>query len=157
MKNYIKIFLGIFISFCISTELYSQSLTLIGDAKLSLKGEGVIFSAPSIRLKDSSQIIHAEKVTLTQKSFIEILSPKASIKTKILEKGEAVSLSIGIASKSLLNLRPSGNLVSFSIGMDQSEEDEALPFKWKIEQIKLKQYSSRMDYFYRCHFWCIFS
>ena len=149
MKKYIKILIGIFICTSISTNILSQNLTLVGDAKVSLIGEGMIFSSPSVRLLDNSTIISAESVTLTKASFIEVLSPNAILKTKILENGEVASLAIGIESKTVLKFKSGAHSSYFSIGMSQSEEENGLPFKWKISAESFDQISNTgIDFFW---------
>ncbi|WP_373496914.1 gliding motility-associated C-terminal domain-containing protein [Aquiflexum sp.] len=135
MKNYIKIFLGIFISLCISTELYSQDITLVGESKLTLKGEGVIFSAPSVKLKDNSQIIQAEAITLPQSGYIEMLSPDALLKTRILQMGKKAFLKVGIDSKADVSIVNQSSATAYSIGMDRLSEPESLPFFWKVTSL----------------------
>jgi gliding motility-associated-like protein len=135
MKNYIKLFLGIFISFSFSTNLFSQSLTLVGDAKLSLTGEGVIFSAPSIKLKDNSQIIQAEAIKLPPGGFIQLLSPDALLKTRVLQKGEKAILQVGRDSKADVGILNQSSASAFSLGMDKLDEPESLPFFWKVSAL----------------------
>jgi len=133
MKNYIKLFLGIFISFSLSTELFSQGVTLVGDAKLSLKGEGVIFSAPSIQLNDNSRLINPENITLTKSDYIKISSKDAKIITKLLSRGEISKIAVGIDGRTNLTIKSTGSNTSFIVGMEVLSESDALPYMWKIQ------------------------
>ncbi|MCH7412012.1 gliding motility-associated C-terminal domain-containing protein [Belliella sp. R4-6] len=135
MKNYFKLFLTLTILFFITADLFSQSLTLVSDAKISLKQEDVILSAPSIKLFDTSQIIQAEKVRLTQSDFIQLLSANASLRTRVLKNGEKAHIQVGIGSKAdivIINRSASG---AYSIGMDRLNDSESLPFLWKISSL----------------------
>jgi gliding motility-associated-like protein len=116
----------------ISTELFAQNLTLIGDAKLSLKEDGVVLSAPSVKLKDNSQIIQFESIKLTESGFIQLLSPSALLITKVLQNKEKAILPVGIESKTGVVIVNQSVPTSFSIGMDKLAESDALPFLWKI-------------------------
>lgn len=127
------LFLGIFISFSISTELFSQSLTLVGDAKLSLKGKGVIFSAPSIQLKDNSQLSNPENITLTKSDFIKITGKDAKIITRLLAKGEISRIAVGIDGKTNLTIKNTGSNTTFIVGMEVLSDSDALPYLWRIE------------------------
>ncbi|MCH7396971.1 gliding motility-associated C-terminal domain-containing protein [Belliella sp. DSM 107340] len=145
MKIYSKIFLGIFISFFFTEEALSQNLTLVRDAKLSLMGDAVIFSAPDVKLKDNSQIVQAERVKLTQSDFIQLLSPEALLKTRVLKNGEKVIIQVGIGSKAdiiIFNRSESG---AFSIGMEDLNEAEALPFFWKVGSLNSKEGDEKVD------------
>jgi gliding motility-associated-like protein len=135
MKNRLILSVGIFLLTIISTELFSQSLTLVGDAKLSLEGKGVIFSAPSVKLRDNSQIIQAEAIKLPPRGFIELLSPNALVRTKVLEKGETAILQVGIDSKADVGIVNQSSPSAFSLGMDKLSEPESLPFFWKVSAI----------------------
>ncbi|MFD2035242.1 gliding motility-associated C-terminal domain-containing protein [Belliella marina] len=135
MKNFIKLFLGISTSFFITGDLFSQSLTLVRDAKLSLNQEDVVLSAPSVKLLDRSQIIEAEKVKLRKDSYIQLLSPDALLKTRVLKNGEKAFIQVGIGSKAdivIVNRSTSG---AFSIGMETLSEAESLPFFWKVSSL----------------------
>ncbi|WP_158860403.1 gliding motility-associated C-terminal domain-containing protein [Lunatibacter salilacus] len=126
-------FLGIFIFLSVSTELFSQGLTLVGDAKLSLKGEGVIFSAPSILLKDNSQLSNPENITLTKSDFIRITSKDAKIITRLLSKGEISKIAVGIDGKTSLTIKNTGSNTTFIVGMEVLSDSDALPYVWKVE------------------------
>lgn len=132
MKNRLLLLSGIFVLTIISTELFSQSLTLVGDAKLSLKEDGVVISAPAVKLKDNSQIIQFEGIKLTESGFIQLLSPSALLITKVLQNQEKVILPVGIESKTGVVIVNQSVPTSFSIGMDKLAETDALPFLWKI-------------------------
>ena len=132
MKNRLLFLSGIFILTIISTELFSQSLTLVGNAKLSLKEDGVVISAPSVKLKDNSQIIQFEGIKLTESGFIQLLSPRALLITKVLQNKEKLILPVGIESKTDVVIVNQSAPTSFSIGMDKLAESDALPFLWKI-------------------------
>ena len=145
MKNCIILFLGIFISLFVSEEVFSQKLTLVRDAKLSLNQEGLVFSAPSVKLLDGSQIIEAEKIILTQSDFIQLLSPEALLKTRVLKNGEKAIIQVGIGSKAdviIVNRSESG---AFSIGMENLNEAESLPFFWKVGSLNSKVVDNEVD------------
>ncbi|MFO7823911.1 MAG: gliding motility-associated C-terminal domain-containing protein [Cyclobacterium sp.] len=133
MKNYFKHILGIFIFFSISAALFSQSLTLVGEAQLSLRGEGVIFSTPSIHLKDNSRLINPENITLTKSDYINITSKDAKIITRLLSKGEIAKIAVGIDGKTNLTIRNTGANTTFIVGMEAHSEADALPYIWKIQ------------------------
>jgi hypothetical protein len=145
MNYNILSYVGIFIFFAFSTELFSHSVTLAGDAMLSLKGEGVIFSAPSIKLKDNSQIIQAEGIKLTQSEYIQILSPDALLKTRILQKGEKAIIPAGIDSKADVSIVNRSAPRAFSIGMEKLNEPEYLPFFWKLSSLSSEDQEGIVD------------
>lgn len=132
MKNYIKLFLLIFTSLSFSKQSFSQGITLAKDAKLSLKGEDVIFSSPSVRVLGKSQIIQAEAIKLKQSDFIQILSSDAVLKTRILGAGENAFLPVGIDSRADIVIVNQSASSAFSIGMNELADPDALPFSWKI-------------------------
>lgn len=132
MKNRLILSVGIFLLTIISTELFSQSLTLVGDAKLSLTGEGMIFSAPSIKLRDNSQIIQAEAIKLPFGGFIELLSPDALLKTRMMQKGDNATIKVGIGTKTGISIINRSTATAYSIGMESGSEPESLPYFWKV-------------------------
>ncbi|MCR9016402.1 gliding motility-associated C-terminal domain-containing protein [Aquiflexum gelatinilyticum] len=132
MKNRLILSVGIFLLTIISTELFSQSLTLVGDAKLSLTGEGTIFSAPSIKLRDNSQIIQAEAIKLPFGRFIELLSPDALLKTRMMQKGDIATIKVGIGTKTGISIINRSTATAYSIGMESGSEPESLPYFWKV-------------------------
>jgi len=118
-------------------RLEAQDLNLSGESVLSLNSEGLFVSVGSLILSGSSQVKGVEMLRLTGSDFIQMKSPNARLVTSQIS--QALRIPLGIGSKSVIYFRPSMHSVSYSIGMAQSEEANALPFKWKIKAISSGQ------------------
>jgi len=118
---------------------------LTGDAKLSLKGEGLVFSAPSVKLRDQSQIIQAEKIKLTQSDYIQLQGTDALLKTRVLGNGEKAFLPVGIESKADVGIVNRSSPAAFSIGMEKLSEPESLPFLWKVSSLNADDQEAGAD------------
>ncbi|GAB2626425.1 gliding motility-associated C-terminal domain-containing protein [Belliella aquatica] len=137
MKNRLIFLSGIFTLTFSSTDLLAQGLSVSGDAALFVNSQGLVFSTGSLKLSGTSQVHGVEAVRLTASDFIEMQSPDARLVTGLISN--SLNIPVGIGSRASLNLKPGSNPASFSIGMDNSEEENSLPFKWKISNVSSNQ------------------
>ncbi|WP_297338544.1 gliding motility-associated C-terminal domain-containing protein [Algoriphagus sp.] len=124
--------LRIFFFFTLTSNAWSQDLTLSGNAVLFMNADGLPVSTGRLILNGNSRVIGAEGIRLLSSDFIYLKSPEARLFTMEMGSRTSITVPVGIDSKSQLIFRSGDPAISFSIGMDTNEDTDALPYKWNI-------------------------